>query len=40
MKFNAPKTGRRYIEIAKAMGVKGVDKLTLQAARKAAIAAV
>ena len=40
MKFNAPKTGKRYIEIAKAMGVKGVDKLTLQAARKAAIAAV
>ena len=40
MKFNASKTGRRYIEIAKAMGVKGVDKMTLAQARNAAIAAV
>ena len=40
MKFNAPKTGKRYIEIAKAMGVKGVEKMTLVQARKAAIAAV
>ena len=40
MKFNATKTGRRYIEIAKAMGVKGVEKMDLNAARKAAIAAV
>ena len=40
MKFNAPKTGRRYIEIAKAMGVKGVEKMSLVQARKAAIAAV
>ena len=35
-----PKTGKRYIEIAKAMGVKGVEKMTLVQARKAAIAAV
>lgn len=40
MKFNAPKTGKRYIEIAKAMGVKGVEKMDLNKARKAAIAAV
>ncbi len=40
MKFNAPKTGRRYVEIAKAMGVKGVEKMPLAKARKAAIAAV
>ena len=40
MKFNATKTGKRYIEIAKAMGVKGVDKMDLNTARKAAIAAV
>ena len=40
MKFNATKTGRRYIEIAKAMGVKGVEKMTLAKARQAAIAAV
>ncbi len=40
MKFNATKTGRRYIEIAKAMGVKGVEKMDLATARKAAIAAV
>ena len=40
MKFNASKTGRRYVEIAKAMGVKGVDKMTLAQARNAAIAAV
>ena len=40
MKFNAPKTGKRYIEIAKAMGVKGVEKMSLLQARKAAIAAV
>ncbi|MBO6067515.1 MAG: lactaldehyde reductase [Kiritimatiellae bacterium] len=40
MKFNAPKTGKRYIEIAKAMGVKGVDKMDLKTAREAAIKAV
>ncbi len=40
MKFNAPKTGGKYRAIAAAMGVKGVEKMTLPEARKAAIAAV
>ena len=40
MKFNAPKTGVRYREIARAMGVKNVDGMTAAQYRKAAIAAV
>jgi lactaldehyde reductase len=40
MKFNAAKTGEKYRNIAVAMGVKNVDKMTLSEARKAAIAAV
>ncbi|MBR4937679.1 MAG: lactaldehyde reductase [Kiritimatiellae bacterium] len=40
MKFNASKTGEKYRKIAVAMGVKGVEKMTLAEARKAAIAAV
>ena len=40
MKFNAPATGAKYRRIAEAMGVKGVEKMTLAQARKAAIAAV
>ena len=40
MKFNASATGGKYRAIASAMGVKGVEKMTLSAARKAAIAAV
>ena len=40
MKFNAPATGGKYRAIASAMGVKGVEKMTLVQARKAAIAAV
>jgi len=40
MKFNASATGGKYRAIASAMGVKGVDKMSLAAARKAAIAAV
>ena len=40
MKFNASKTGDKYRKIAVAMGVKGVEKMTLAEARKAAIAAV
>ena len=40
MKFNASKTGTKYREIARAMGVKGVDKMTAAQYRKAAIAAV
>ena len=40
MKFNAPATGARYRAIATAMGVAGVEKMTLAQARKAAVAAV
>lgn len=40
MKFNASKTGNKYRAIATAMGVKGVEKMSLPEARKAAIAAV
>ena len=40
MKFNAAKTGAKYREIARAMGVKNVDKMTVSQYRKAAIAAV
>jgi lactaldehyde reductase len=40
MKFNAPKSGDKYRKIAVAMGVKGVEKMSLAQARKAAIAAV
>ena len=37
MEYNAPATGEKYREIARAMGVVGVDHLTLEEARKAAI---
>lgn len=40
MKFNAAKTGTKYREIARAMGVKDVDKMTQAQYRAAAIAAV
>ena len=40
MKFNAAKTGTKYREIARAMGVKNVDKMTMPEYRKAAIEAV
>ncbi len=40
MEYNAPATGEKYRDIAKAMGVKGVDEMTLEEARKAAIDAV
>ena len=40
MKFNATKSGTKYREIARAMGVEGVDKMTQAEYRKAAIAAV
>ena len=40
MKYNAPKTGSKYREIARAMGVKDVDKMTPAQYRKAAIDAV
>lgn len=40
MKFNASKTGTKYREIARAMGVKGVDEMSVQEYRQAAISAV
>ena len=40
MKFNAAKTGAKYREIARAMGVKGVDAMKPAEYRAAAIAAV
>lgn len=40
MKYNAPATGEKYRNIAKAMGVDGVDSMTLDEARKAAVNAV
>ena len=40
MEYNAEATGEKYRDIAKAMGVEGVDKMTLDEARKAAIDAV
>jgi lactaldehyde reductase len=40
MKFNAMKTGTKYREIARAMGVKNVDKMTMPQYRKAAVEAV
>lgn len=40
MEYNAPATGEKYRDIAKAMGVKGVDEMSLEDARKAAVEAV
>ena len=40
MEYNAPATGEKYREIARAMGVKGVDNMTQEEYRKAAIDAV
>ncbi|MBE8954776.1 MAG: lactaldehyde reductase [Quinella sp. 2Q5] len=40
LKFNAPATGERYREIARAMGVKGVDEMSQDEYRAAAIEAV
>lgn len=40
MEYNAPATGEKYRNIAKAMGVDGVDSMTLDEARKAAVDAV
>ena len=40
MEFNAPATGEKYREIARAMGVKGVDSMTQAEYRKAAVDAV
>lgn len=40
MEFNAPYTGEKFREIARAMGVKGVDEMLQEEYRKAAIDAV
>ena len=40
MEYNAEATGEKYREIARAMGVKGVDEMTVAEYRKAAIDAV
>lgn len=40
MEYNAPATGEKYRNIAKAMGVTGVDNMSLEEARKAAVDAV
>ena len=40
MEYNAPCTGEKYRDIAKAMGVEGVGKMTLDEARRAAVDAV
>ncbi len=40
MAYNAPATGEKYRDIAKAMGVSGVDEMTLDEARSAAVEAV
>ena len=40
MEYNADCTGEKYREIARAMGVKGVDDMTVEEYRKAAIDAV
>lgn len=40
MEYNAPATGDKYREIARAMGVKNVDKMTQKQYREAAIKAV
>lgn len=40
MEYNAPATGEKYRNIAKAMGVTDVDDMSLEEARKAAVDAV
>lgn len=40
MEYNAPATGEKYCDIAKAMGVEGTEKMTQDEYRKAAIDAV
>lgn len=40
MEYNAPYTGEKYREIARAMGVQGVDGMTQGQYRKAAVEAV
>ena len=40
MEYNVDCTGEKYREIARAMGVKGVDEMSVEEYRKAAIDAV
>lgn len=40
MEYNAPATGEKYREIARAMGVQGVDEMSVNEYRKAAVDAV
>ena len=40
MEYNAPATGEKYRDIAKAMGVKGTEAMSIEEARKAAVDAV
>jgi lactaldehyde reductase len=40
MEYNAPATGEKYRDIAKAMGVEKVDDMSIEDARKAAVDAV
>ncbi|MBR3879601.1 MAG: lactaldehyde reductase [Clostridia bacterium] len=40
MEYNAPETGEKYRDIAKAMGVEGTCCMTIEEARKAAVDAV
>ena len=40
LEYNAPATGEKYREIARAMGVKGVDSMSQEEYRKAAVDAV
>lgn len=40
MEYNAPATGEKYRDIAKAMGVQGTDAMSLDETRKAAVDAV
>lgn len=40
MRYNAEATGEKYRDIAKAMGVEGVDQMTIEQARQAACNAV
>lgn len=40
MEYNAPCTGEKYRDIAKAMGVKGTENMSQEEYRKAAVDAV
>lgn len=40
MEYNAPATGDKYRDIAKAMGVEGTEKMSIEEARRAAVDAV